>query len=558
MPGPDSETGTIDADVLVEGRLKIDQRIDRAVVGSLRGQDLSGFEVWQWLGKARAAEELLTEAELYPTLYRLEADGIIESHWQESERIRRKYRLTATGLGVANSRGWPAQVIHERDGIDHPARVHSPDPDAGSWFVPPKEDVSPVEANEKSGPAESGEASAAQAGTGEPPQPAPDDAPAISWRTDSGPVEPAFARFQAQLHAAVDLPKVEADRVSQEIGDHLADSAHALQQSGVAHSDAVARAVAGLGDCRTLAANIDAAEHSRKRWRRGLRRGLFELAADLILWLALAGGLIMAAPGLAQAVMALTGFAGVHLSVIASAEWTTNQVAAMLCVGAFAAGRVSLGQLARISRHRDDTLRPRWAVTGGIVVLVVALLLPGVHDWFDVATFFAAPVAFALGTFHPRHSNETAYTWPGMLAGVLLVAGLTFFPGVRLFFVDLNGTPGAPAAPGAPTVRIDISEVPNSNIYQYGVAGSGSGDYQVEFWPTQLSGLSVIVDPAATQPTILGVTDADLSKLAPDRPVWVVAVQTLPDGRRQAAAVDIQPGFAPPPQPMLTWLLGHL
>jgi len=42
----------------------------------------------------------------------------------------------------------------------------------------------------------------------------------------------------------------------------------------------------------------------------------------------------------------------------------TNQVAIVACLGAFAAGRLSMGQLARISRHGDATLRRRGRSAG--------------------------------------------------------------------------------------------------------------------------------------------------------------------------------------------------
>jgi hypothetical protein len=42
--------------------------IDRAIVGALRGQNLSGFEIWGWLGSEADGPGRLTETNLYPTL----------------------------------------------------------------------------------------------------------------------------------------------------------------------------------------------------------------------------------------------------------------------------------------------------------------------------------------------------------------------------------------------------------------------------------------------------------------------------------------------------------
>lgn len=67
----------------------IKTRIDPAIVGALRGRDLSGFEIWRWLGCEEGTFGLLSEADLYPTLYRLEAEGLLRSDWREDERTGR-------------------------------------------------------------------------------------------------------------------------------------------------------------------------------------------------------------------------------------------------------------------------------------------------------------------------------------------------------------------------------------------------------------------------------------------------------------------------------------
>jgi len=42
------------------GLVTFDVRIDTAIVGALRGQDLSGFEIWRWLGAEHGAPGKLT------------------------------------------------------------------------------------------------------------------------------------------------------------------------------------------------------------------------------------------------------------------------------------------------------------------------------------------------------------------------------------------------------------------------------------------------------------------------------------------------------------------
>src|SRR5674476_1436297 len=80
-----------------EEQSRDDLRITRAIVGALRERDLAGYAIWQWLGPVHGAQRGLSEANLYPTLYRLEAAGLLESSWCEGERTRRTYRITAAG-----------------------------------------------------------------------------------------------------------------------------------------------------------------------------------------------------------------------------------------------------------------------------------------------------------------------------------------------------------------------------------------------------------------------------------------------------------------------------
>ena len=88
------------------GPVIADETIDRAIIEALRGQELSGFEIWRWLGSAQGIPSRLTEAHLYPTLYRLEAEGLLQSDWHAGERTRRKYRPTARALERADEPDW--------------------------------------------------------------------------------------------------------------------------------------------------------------------------------------------------------------------------------------------------------------------------------------------------------------------------------------------------------------------------------------------------------------------------------------------------------------------
>jgi hypothetical protein len=233
-------------------------------------------------------------------------------------------------------------------------------------------------------------------------------------------------------------------------------------------------------------------------------------------------------------------------------------MAIMLCIGAFAAGRLSLGHFARISRHSDAAIRRPWAIGGGAAVLAVALILPGYQDGLVVATLLAAPFAFIAGTYRPKHQNEVAYTWRGIGLAVVLVAVFSLLPVGRLFAYDPNATPGAPLAQGDARTELTVFryadgtfgyELPHSNIF-----------VTVELWQASTDGPFVVVDRSATGATLSGQpgTGVDFAKLPPYRQWWVVAVATAPDGTRTALAVAIQTGTSSKPSTVLGWLISRL
>ena len=175
-------------------------------------------------------------------------------------------------------------------------------------------------------------------------------------------------------------------------------------------------------------------------------------------WLALSVVPFALAPGLVDIVTGLGRVAGLHLVVLRTAEWTTSQAALMVCAGAFAAGRISLGRLARISRHNEATFRKRWALGGAAVLLAIVLVVPGYQDALTVATLLAVPVGFVAGAFRPQQFRESAYSVRGVAAAALVVLVVTFLPAVRLFDFDPNGTPGTPLAQGGATVILSVDQ----------------------------------------------------------------------------------------------------
>lgn len=527
------------------GLVTSESRVDRAIVGALRSQDLSGFEIWRWLGEEDGTAGLLTEADLYPTLYRLEADRLLQSDWHEAERTRRRYRLTATALQRADENGWPPIAFrraHNGPGQpDRPTRPASPDPETGSWFVSPV--VDPVAARPPS--QRESHASEGRPDPGREPQ-------------DAGGA--AIDRYVHELDSTLDLPESERSRVRQEIADHLCDSASGIDPGGSDAPEAAAgAAIRRLGDVRHLATRIERAQQTLSRRNRGIRRAIIELVGEMVIWLALSVVVFAVAPGIADQITALSKLVGLHVVVLRSYEWTTNQVAIMVCVGAFAAGRLSMGHLARISRHRDATLRKPWALAGAASVLALALVLPGYQDVLVVATLLAAPLAFIAGTFRPKHAGESSYSLPAVGVAVVVVAAVVFLPGGRSFAFDPNGTPGAPFAQpdGQGGGTLSVNDLPDGS-YDFIAESTRTGTLTIELWAATTNGPFLTVDGTASRPAAVLTGAVDLAKPPPYRAWWVAAIVTDPDGHRMTVAVMVHAGAPPIAGTALGWLLSKL
>ena len=517
---------------LTSGRVStVKSRIDGAILAALRGQDLSGFEVWRWLASTTETANLLSEADLYPALHRLEAEGRVRGSWHEGQRTRRKYRLTADGLYPADEAGLPRAASGAVTKSDRSDRAVSPDPETTSWFVPPRELAE-----------ESVGASSSTAGRGGSPAASP--AP-----SHHDPEADEIGRYLDDLDASLDLPRRQRSLVRQELADHIDDSAAALRASGVPAEAAVVEAIYHLGDARDLASRMGKAEQTPQRRSAAIRRATVTIVLEIVVWLVPAVALITLAPFLADLAIAAGGMAGAHLTVLRSGEWVTNQIAVILCLGAFSAGRMSLGQLARGSRHRDDSVRRTWALGGGATLLVVALLLPGWQDGPTVATFVAVPVAFVAGTFRPWQSGERRYSMRGVAAAALVAIVVTLLPGVRLFGYDPNATPGTPLAGGKPSIELSATKSTEGNTISYGRG--------VELWPASTVGALLVVDPAATGPAKTVTGSFNVNDLPPNRQWWVVAVVKNADGTRTALDVVIQTGATPAISTPLGWLISQ-
>lgn len=70
-----------------------------AVLKLLQSGEMYGYEIVVALSKTSQGVLDMGQSTLYPMLYNLEAKGLIESTWRESDagRDRKYYRLTASG-----------------------------------------------------------------------------------------------------------------------------------------------------------------------------------------------------------------------------------------------------------------------------------------------------------------------------------------------------------------------------------------------------------------------------------------------------------------------------
>jgi PadR family transcriptional regulator PadR len=64
-----------------------------------------GYEITQRVGELSDGRILLTEGALYPTLHKLEADGLLKTDIVNiGKRVRKYYTLTADGKAIAKDR----------------------------------------------------------------------------------------------------------------------------------------------------------------------------------------------------------------------------------------------------------------------------------------------------------------------------------------------------------------------------------------------------------------------------------------------------------------------
>ncbi|MDX6278137.1 MAG: PadR family transcriptional regulator, regulatory protein PadR [Nocardioidaceae bacterium] len=84
------------------GTDRIKGNLDTLLLSVLQGGEAHGYEVITELKRRSQGEFDMPEGTVYPSLHRLEREGLLASSWDSSTgRRRRVYRLTARGVEAA-------------------------------------------------------------------------------------------------------------------------------------------------------------------------------------------------------------------------------------------------------------------------------------------------------------------------------------------------------------------------------------------------------------------------------------------------------------------------
>jgi DNA-binding PadR family transcriptional regulator len=515
-----------------------DLRITRAIVGALRERDLSGYAIWQWLGPVHGAQRGLSEANLYPTLYRLEAASLLESSWCEGERTRRTYRITAAGLKEAESRGWATLAPGRTQGRGAPpgsgeetgwvwqSVLDSPAPEADPDAIPEGVDVS---------------------------------------RSDIVELAPVKA-FLTELETSLQLSAVYRHDARAEIGDHIADSAAQLRAGGCEPKEAITEAIANLGPAGELAAEISQAQLTPQRLRHGLQWASAEatLAAFgtmALTWILLA----VLTPALLWLLTHASGAFGIHIYAPNVGELHTEDLGIAGCVGAFLGARLSMPALSLKSRQAETVVWTKWALLGGPPLALLALVVPANLDPLSAATLIAIPFAWIAGTRRPKPATGDVLTLSGVALTAALAIALLILPGVRAWEFQPDQEPaGSPPYTGVPNVSVNWTGEANGAGSQVRVTlpeASGWSDIQLEVWPARRDGILIAPDPTAGRaPLASSGSTIDFTALSPDQSDWWVAVSAVgADGERQIIAADLRLGRPPHFHgSLLNWLIQSL
>jgi hypothetical protein len=493
----------------------MDHRIVRSIIGGLREVDRSGYELWRWIGSVHGHGEELTEANLYPTLHRLEAERLIIGKWQDTYPARRKYRIAARGSQMAIKHNWPAVV---RRAAPAPSPVEPP---AGG----------------------DGEEAAAEGRAAVEPAPA-------TTRND----------YLDRLERCLRLCGPEQRSVRSEIEDHLRDSAAELHEAGLDESRAEAEAIARLGSPEALGEAISRSQLTRRRLLAGIPPAAYTAVVAGGLGTAPAAACLLLAPQIARVLTSAGLLVGLHLYVPETGEWHEQQLLGALWVGSFMAGRMSVRRLANETRRREGAAAGWWAPGAALLLLAVVLLYPMLLDPGTAIGLLGVPAAFVAGCLRYQKVGDDPISRRGVAAAAPILVLLVLMPGVRTWaYVPGPGTQGPEPEL---TSGVDVRWTHSGGYWLASVEGVDPAlwrDVQIELWPAVCQGPFIVPDPAAAEPLLIAGPDRvglpNLKETPAD--YWVAVTALGNDGQRRTIHAEVHQGDRTGRAgPLLGWLLG--
>ncbi len=489
----------------------MDDKVTRLILEALRDGDRSGYEVWRWLNRVRGVPEGLTEANLYPILYTLEARRVIRGDSREAEGVtRRVYRVAGRGIDLATKQGWVAVTLHGATRSSTQTTLAGPDVQAAA----------------------------------------------------DGNVQSALGEYVSKLEAGLRLSSDHLSNVAIEIRDHLGDSVGDIAKSGSSYSEAAAEAVARLGPPETLAEAISLAQLTRRRLLRGIRFGGYQAVLAGTIGLGGGGLAVLLTPYIARSLADAAATVGVHLYVPETAEWRDQQFMAIFWLAAFMAGRISLPRVAIESWRTEADVKVPWALGGVAILALVVLLVPAALDFLVVVSLLGVPLAFAVGVWRCQGAIDDPISKRGAASAALLLAVLLLTPGFRTFAFDAGAVPpGNPSPAASSTMSFTWTQTESgASLWHVGVDGLDVNlwhDPAIEFWTTQKQGPLISPDDRATRPTLViapgGGVDLTIFPTASD--LWVTLTATGSDGQRHTLHSELHAG---PPSSGLNDLLGWI
>ena len=467
----------------------LDDRIVRAIIGALREHDRSGHEIWRWLGATHGDHGAeLTEANLYPTLYRMEAQRLIQGEWQEGERIRRLYRVAARATKLAQARGW--QPL---------ARPLRPDP-------------------------------------------------AADIADEPSPASPALPRSIAEyvdrLDAALELSEPSRTDVRIEIRDHLEDSTAEYGRAGIDPEAAANRAIGRLGQPEELGRAINRGQVSRRRLLQAMGTAGVAALYGAGVGLAFAAFAVLIAPVIAKVAVSLIAGSGLHLYLPYTDQYRPQQLGVAACVAAFLAARRSTPVIAEISHRSERSIVPLWTLAGALPLLVAALFAPIQMDAASTIAYLGLPVAFAVGTWRRQRPGDDLVSRPGIAQAAILLLVFLFLPGIRVWYFQPSSPAAQPATVVASDARLSI-DLWGGTVQGASIDAASWRDARIAFWPAVRRGLEVVPDGTAGSPSVeIQPGDALTLGALPDGPDdwWVVLTAVGNDGVRHALDTQIIQG----------------